>query len=89
MTRFTILYLRRSDGKTETVDRSRQREKNEPTPEQLNAEPNAQGISDYYREIPYNEHKHSDWRRKLAGMLMRELGTKEQSGTGDSTASKS
>jgi hypothetical protein len=84
MTRFTVLYLRRSDGKLEIKVKTGQREKNEPTPEQLDPKPNASGISDYYREIDYNELKHTEWRRKLAGMLMKEL-NKEYSGTACTT----
>jgi hypothetical protein len=82
MTRFHFLYVSRSDGKTEVVLKAgRPKEKNEPTAEQLDSKPNAKGISDYYREISYDETKHSDWRRKLAGMLIRELGKKDQAGT--------
>lgn len=79
MTRFYPVYVRRSDGKLEVVTK-KGTEKNEPTPEQLDRTPNAKGVSDYYREIAYDEVKHLDWRRKLAGMLLREIGGKEYQG---------
>ncbi|KAK0640461.1 Cryptic loci regulator 2 [Lasiodiplodia hormozganensis] len=72
MTRYYPLYVRRSDGKLETVH-GKKKEKNEPTPEQLNDTPDSNGVSDYYRPIAEDEPKHLDWRRKLGGMLMREL----------------
>lgn len=56
-------------------------EKNEPSPDQLDRTPDAKGVCDYYREIAKDETKHMDWRRKLAGMLIRELGGKEYEGT--------
>ncbi|KAK8236018.1 hypothetical protein HDK90DRAFT_413966 [Phyllosticta capitalensis] len=72
MTRYYPIYVRRSDGKAETGS-AKKREKNEPTPEQLNTKPDANGVSDYYRPIGEDEPKHLDWRRKLGGMLMRVL----------------
>ncbi|KAF2143929.1 uncharacterized protein K452DRAFT_285968 [Aplosporella prunicola CBS 121167] len=77
MTRFYPLYVRRSDGKLETIH-ARKKEKNEPTPEQLNSTPDANGVSDYYRAIAEDEVKHLDWRRKLGMMLIREIGGPEQ-----------
>ncbi|KAL1617773.1 hypothetical protein SLS56_010837 [Neofusicoccum ribis] len=74
MTRYYPLYVRRSDGKLETVH-GKKKEKNEPTPEQLNDTPDSSGVSDFYRPIAEDEAKHLDWRRKLGGMLMRELAT--------------
>jgi hypothetical protein len=77
MTLFTIIYIRRSDGKQDIVGKDKLFEKNEPTAKQLDQTPDAKGVSDYYRFTSQNEQKHLDWRRKLAGMLMRELGGKE------------
>lgn len=74
MGRFLPLYVRRSDGKLETVNTHKRKEPNQPTPEQLDMKPDAKGTSDYYREVPMDEPKHLDWRRKLGGMLARELG---------------
>lgn len=74
MGRFFPLYVRRSDGKENIVNRHKIKEKNEPTPDQLDRKPDANGISDYYREVDIDEQKHLDWRRKLGGMLARELG---------------
>ncbi|EON60957.1 hypothetical protein W97_00167 [Coniosporium apollinis CBS 100218] len=73
MTRFFPLYVRRSDGKLEIAAKGKT-EQNQPLPGQLDQTPDAKGISDYYREISVDEVKHLDWRRKLGGMLVRELG---------------
>lgn len=72
MVMFHVLYVRRSDGKL-TTSSKKQKEKNEPTAEQLDQTPNAQGVSDYYRPITEDEPKYLDWRKKLGGMLAREL----------------
>ncbi|PNS18379.1 hypothetical protein CAC42_6196 [Sphaceloma murrayae] len=74
MGRFYPLYVRRSDGKLHVVSRHKLKEKNEPTPDQLDRKPDSNGISDYYREVDIDEQKHLDWRRKLGGMLARDLG---------------
>lgn len=78
MARFHPLYIRRSDGVLETVGRDKKKEKNEPTAEQLDAKPDAKGVSDYYRPLSRDDAKHLDWRRKLGGMLIQEIGSKEQ-----------
>ena len=81
MGRFYPLYIRRSDGKLEIVSRTTKRkERNEPTPEQLDQKPDKHGVADYYREVPLDEVKSLDWRRKLGGMLARELAWKDQTG---------
>ncbi|KAK7538244.1 transcription-silencing protein Clr2-domain-containing protein [Phyllosticta citribraziliensis] len=71
MAPFYPLYIRRSDGRAVTGEKKK--ESNEPTPEQLNQKPDAKGICDYYRLIEDDEPKNVDWRRKLGGMLLREL----------------
>ncbi|OCK76906.1 hypothetical protein K432DRAFT_334858 [Lepidopterella palustris CBS 459.81] len=76
MTRFYPIYVRRSDASLEVQTRTG-KQKNEPSPEQLDRTPDAKGICDYYREIGPDEVKHMDWRRKLAGMLLREIGGSE------------
>ena len=73
MARFYPLYVRRSDGKLEVVTKSKRKEVNQPTDEQLDQKPDKHGVSDYYREVSADESKHVDWRRKLGGMLAREL----------------
>ncbi|OTA22267.1 hypothetical protein BTJ68_14791 [Hortaea werneckii EXF-2000] len=84
MGRFYPLYIRRSDGKLEIVSRtSKRKERNEPTPEQLDQKPDKHGVADYYREVPLDEVKSLDWRRKLGGMLARELAWKDQAGQTD------
>lgn len=74
MGRFFPVYIRRSDGKIEIKSRHRSLERNEPTKEQLDKTPDTNGISDFYREVDIDEQKHLDWRRKLGGMLARDLG---------------
>ncbi|KAF2459238.1 hypothetical protein BDY21DRAFT_301291 [Lineolata rhizophorae] len=76
MTRFYPLYVRRSDGQLKVALKSKT-EDNCPLPEQLDRTPDRNGVSDYYREIGVDEVKHLDWRRKLAGMLARELAKPE------------
>ena len=73
MAPFYPLYIRRSDGKLEVASGQRKREKNEPTAEQLDRTPDAKGVSDFYRQVVSDEVKNIDWRRKLGGMLAREL----------------
>lgn len=80
MAPFFPLYIRRSDGKTEIKSSSSSKEPNQPQPDQLDTTPNAQGISDFYRQSHPGEGKELDWRRKLGGMLMREIGGKEANG---------
>ena len=82
MARFYPLYVRRSDGKLEVVLKGKRKERNEPTAEQLDQKPDKNGISDYYREVSPDEVKHLDWRRKLGGLLARELRWKDKSGQG-------
>lgn len=82
MAPFYPLYVRRSDGKLEVKAGKARTEPNEPFKDQLDIKPNAQGISDFYRECKFGDAKEIDWRRKLAGMLMRELGENEHKGNG-------
>lgn len=83
MARFYPVYARRSDGKFEVVSKGKRTEINQPTDDQLDQKPDKDGISDYYREVGLTEQKHLDWRRKLGGMLARELQWKDKSGTGE------
>lgn len=70
---YTVLYVRRSDGKIQINHKGRM-EKNEPTPEQLDQTPDAKGVADYYRELAPTELKVLDWRRKLGSMLVKYAG---------------
>ena len=79
MTRFYPVFVRRSDAKLD-VQTSKGKQKNAPTTAQLDRTPDAKGVCDYYREIAPDEVKHMDWRRKLAGMLLREIGGAEYAG---------
>lgn len=81
MGRFYPLYVRRSDGKTEILSKGmRKKEINQPTEEQLDQRPDRNGISDFYRQVAPDEPKHLDWRRKIGGMLARELNTTHKPG---------
>ena len=76
---YTVLYVRRSDGKLEITHKGRT-EKNEPTPEQLDQTPDAKGVADYYRELGPKELKVLDWRRKLGSMLVKHIGNSSLKG---------
>ena len=73
MAPFYPIFARRSDGKLEVASQQRKRERNEPTAEQLDRTPDASGVSDFYRQVTSDEVKNIDWRRKLGGMLAREM----------------
>lgn len=72
------IWLSRSDGTLETIGKNRIREPNEPTREQLDKSPNAQGLADYYHLIELGEDKEVEWRRKLGTLLQQYLGHLEQ-----------
>lgn len=75
------LYLNRSDGRLETISlKSKKKESNAPNESQLNAKREVNGNRDYYKPIEVGDAKEVDWRRKLGGMLMKEIGEKEHSG---------
>ncbi len=80
MAPFYPVYIARSDGKLEIASRSRKKELNQPTDEQLDSTPDAKGVSDFYTKLEDGDAKEVDWRRKLGGMLVRELGRKEHQG---------
>ncbi|KAF2204407.1 hypothetical protein GQ43DRAFT_409629 [Delitschia confertaspora ATCC 74209] len=73
LTQFTPVFLARSDGKSEVIAKG-SKQKNAPSKEQLDRTPNAKGVADYYRELDETEPKNLDWRKKLGGMLVREVG---------------
>ncbi|KAH7130401.1 transcription-silencing protein Clr2-domain-containing protein [Dendryphion nanum] len=75
-TPFWPIYVRKSDGHEVFTSKGIQ-VKNAPSIQQLDRTPNSQGQSDYYRLIERDEPKHIDWRKKLGGMLLRELGGKQ------------
>ncbi|QIW99313.1 hypothetical protein AMS68_004831 [Peltaster fructicola] len=81
MARFYPVYVRRSDGTNEVISKGSRREYNQPTAEQMDQRPDKNGVSDYYRECEINEVKSLDWRRKLGGMLARELQWKDKNGS--------
>lgn len=79
LTQFTPIFCLKSDGH-ETVTTKGLVTKNAPSAQQLDQTPNEQGQADYYRPIDKDEPKHIDWRKKLGGMLLREIGGKAHEG---------
>ncbi|KAI9795561.1 MAG: hypothetical protein M1833_006961 [Piccolia ochrophora] len=75
MAPFVPVYVARSDGKLQLKEG-----RNEPTGDQLKSTPDAKGVSDFYKKLEDGDAKEIDWRRKLGGMLMRQLGGKEYAG---------
>lgn len=80
MAPFYPLFVRRSDGKLSVRSRTGPVEANEPLPAQLDQKPNPQGVCDFYRECQDGDVKEVDWRRKLGGMLIREISPNEPRG---------
>lgn len=76
LTLFWPVFPQRSDGRT-VVNNKGAPVRNGPTESQLDRTPNEQGQSDYYRLIDKDDAKHVDWRKKLGGMLVREIGRAE------------
>jgi hypothetical protein len=70
----------RSDGQFETITRGGVKELNQPTKEQLDDTPDANGNVDCYKKLSEDDPKAVDWRRKLGGMLMHLVGGKEHAG---------
>lgn len=81
MAPYLPLYILRSDGKAEVLVKSRKKESNIPTEDQLNSRPDAKGNVDYFKELEAGDAKEVDWRRKLGGMLIGELGSQDHPGT--------
>lgn len=76
LTHFWPIFAQRSDGRT-VVNNKGTPVRNGPTESQLDRTPNEQGQSDYYRLIEKEDAKHIDWRKKLGGMLLREIARHE------------
>ncbi|KAF1919563.1 transcription-silencing protein Clr2-domain-containing protein [Ampelomyces quisqualis] len=73
LTSFWPIFAAKSDGH-DVVSQKGRPLRNGPTAAQLDRTPNAHGQCDYYRLIAPDDPKHVDWRKKLGGMLLRELG---------------
>lgn len=80
MSKVYPLTVCRSDGLIDTTTRDGITEANSPAATQQNQAPKADGSIDYYQRIENDDLKALDWRRKLGGMLMNVLGTKEHDG---------
>ncbi|KAL8928907.1 MAG: hypothetical protein Q9172_000745 [Xanthocarpia lactea] len=81
MAPYRPIYVTRSDGKLEILSKSRKKEANAPTADQLDSRPDAKGNTDYFKELELGDAKEVDWRRKLGGMLIREIGGPEHPGS--------
>ncbi|KAL8712989.1 MAG: hypothetical protein Q9220_002849 [cf. Caloplaca sp. 1 TL-2023] len=81
MAPYLPLYITRSDGKLEISAKLRKKEINAPTSDQLDNRPDAKGNVDYFKELELGDAKEVDWRRKLGGMLIREIGGSEHPGS--------
>jgi enterochelin esterase-like enzyme len=69
------MYIARSDGKkTVKQSKSKLREENQPTKSQLEKSIDKEGIESFYQAVPIGHAKSMEWRKKLGGMLMKELG---------------
>jgi hypothetical protein len=79
LTPFYPIFAAKSDGH-DIVNQKGLVVRNGPTQEQLDRSPNDQGQCDYYRLIERDDPKHIDWRKKLGGMLLREIGGKQYEG---------
>lgn len=89
MAPYSLLYISRSDGKIETISKLKKKEANGPTEAQLDDTKDARGVRDYYKRLEIGDAKEVDWRRKLGGMLMREIGDKEHLGRTNLTSFRS
>ncbi|KAL8824101.1 MAG: hypothetical protein Q9191_005303 [Dirinaria sp. TL-2023a] len=75
--KYELVYLQKSDGKLETINKKKRKEANAPTASQLDQTPDSKGVIDYYRLVEIGDDKEVEWRRKLGGMLKREIGEAE------------
>ncbi|KAH4292519.1 hypothetical protein HBH98_152800 [Parastagonospora nodorum] len=76
LTQFWPIFAVKSDGH-DIVSQKGRPLRNGPTEAQLDRTPNEQGQCDFYRLIEKDDPKHIDWRKKLGGMLLREIGGKQ------------
>lgn len=79
LTSFYPIFASKSDGR-DVVNQKGAVVRNGLSQGQLDRSPNAQGQCDYYRLIEKDDPKHIDWRKKLGGMLLREIGGKQYEG---------
>lgn len=77
MARHTVklLIIGRSDGKRAVENpKIRQKEDNQPTKAQLQKTVDSKGVQNYYQAVKIGHPKNMEWRKKLGGMLMNQLG---------------
>ena len=69
-----LIYIGRSDGTlSTTVAKSKKQESNGPTKEQLEKRRGDNGVYSYYQELTIEDGKSIDWRKKLGGLLVRDM----------------
>jgi len=84
---YKLVYLAKSDGREEIVTKKKKKEQNAPTASQMDQTADPKGVTDFYRLVQIGDEKEVEWRRKLGGMLKRELGGLEHaSETHESTS---
>jgi hypothetical protein len=73
------VIISRSDGVLSIVaGKSKVKEDNGPTSEQLQPSEATKGGYSWYQELPIGNAKNRDWRRKLGSMLMKHINTKSK-----------
>lgn len=77
---YKLVYLQKSDGKLDTITKKKKKEANAPTSAQLDQNADSKGVTDFYRLVEIGDDKEVEWRRKLGGMLKREIGEEEHHG---------
>ncbi len=74
---YKLVYLAKSDGKEEILTKKKKKEQNAPTTSQMDQTADSKGVTDFYRLIQIGDEKEVEWRRKLGGMLKKEIGGPE------------
>ncbi|KAI9772463.1 MAG: hypothetical protein M1840_000666 [Geoglossum simile] len=74
------IHVLRSDGRLEITTSSGRPQPNRPLDSQLDKTPNTKGVIDFYKKVNVNDAKETDWRKKLGGMLAKQLGQAEHNG---------
>lgn len=74
MPQLQLVYISRSDGALSTITgKAKKKEDNGPTSTQLQKTKAEKGVFSWYQELPIGDPKNLDWRRKLGGLLVKEV----------------
>jgi hypothetical protein len=77
MARFTTVSVARSDGRSEYLQNGSLVPNEPPRKDET---PGPDGSIDFYLKLQENDPTALDWKRKLGGMLVRDIGGPEQAG---------